>query len=126
MVQIQMLSFQELVTRYTVPEQSLFHHFRLRSALKSHNIQWGDNLKLHLIVELVQNSPKRIASSIYLNQLKWLKSQDFLLKNGKKTWQANRRRWPGPQPGPMLPVDQRIPATNLSIIRLTLEPTGAI
>lgn len=84
MVQIQMLSFQELVTRYRVPEQSLFYYFRLRSALKSHNIQWGDNLKLHSFVELVQNSPKRIASSIYLNQLKRLKSQDFSIKEWQK------------------------------------------
>lgn len=117
-----MLSFQELVTRYRVPKQSLFHYFRLHSALKSHNIQWGDNLKLS-IVDLVQNSPKRIVSFIYMNLLKRLKSQDFSIKEWQKDLADQQEKIARTTIWANVASSSKNISYNLSIIRYVLERT---
>lgn len=79
-----LLSFCDLITQYDVPKHSLFHFLKLRSALKSHNIHWGSNLKMHPIVEKIQRAPRRIVSFLYLFLCAHSKHSDNLNKEWKR------------------------------------------
>ena len=60
-----LLSFNDLVSRYGIPRHPLYFYFRLRSALKTHNVTWGPELKEHPVVEWISMAPRNIVSFLY-------------------------------------------------------------
>lgn len=74
------LSFQELVSRYNIDKHSLFFYFRIRSACKAYKVPWGSELKEHCVLNWIQNAPRRIVSYIYNK----LNSESYMPTSGMK------------------------------------------
>ncbi|KAJ8286853.1 hypothetical protein GJAV_G00044100 [Gymnothorax javanicus] len=65
-------SFNELMALYNIPKHSLFFYFRLRSALRTHNVTWGSGLKEHPVVKWFHEAPKSTVSFLYKKLLSHL------------------------------------------------------
>ena len=73
------LSFELLVSRYSVDRHSLFFYFRIRLACGAFKVPWGSELGEHPILKWIQIAPRRIISYIYDKLL----SQQYSPTSGK-------------------------------------------